>query len=185
MDKNKNYISINDLSESKTHNFNYCNDELFLLSLNNNKPIIIEEYLLNNDSEELSKKYRSLGFTNSIAYHYKSPCSKGIYIILGFKNISPATLSNNIFLLHLLSPHIYRYMNVSMYGDVSNYNTPLSVREEQTLKLYKIGLRPREICKQLHISERTVRFHMDNIVTKLNAKNKIHALSIALTNKYI
>jgi len=182
---NKNYVFINNTIEYSTNEFNIYNYNLYSLLKNIYKPIIIEKYILENNFEGFIREHNYSELTNSIAYNYKSPCYKGIYFFLGFKKISPETLSNNIFLLKLLAPHICKYMNQSISGNESNDKSPLSIREKQTLKLFKIGLRPREICTKLHISERTVRFHMDNIVSKLNAKNKTHALSIALIKNFI
>jgi len=60
-------------------------------------------------------------------------------------------------------------------------NTPktkvnLSVREQEVIQLLTEGLRDREIAKKLFISDRTVKFHINNAVTKLNAKTRIQAV---------
>ena len=40
--KNNNHITINNSSDTNANNYNYFNDEIFLYSLNSNKPIIIK-----------------------------------------------------------------------------------------------------------------------------------------------
>lgn len=53
---------------------------------------------------------------------------------------------------------------------------PLSDREQEILLLLSQGLRDRDIADRLHISERTVKFHVNNAVTKLKAQTRCQAL---------
>lgn len=48
----------------------------------------------------------------------------------------------------------------------------LSEREAEVITLLARGLRDREIAQKLYISESTVKFHINNSLTKLNAKNR-------------
>lgn len=57
----------------------------------------------------------------------------------------------------------------------------LSEREQEIMQLVARGLRDREIAAQLYISERTVKFHINNILTKLNAKTRCQAIYTMLT----
>ena len=50
----------------------------------------------------------------------------------------------------------------------------LSEREQEVITLLAHGLRDRNIAQKLHISESTVKFHINNSLTKLNAKNQPH-----------
>ncbi len=52
----------------------------------------------------------------------------------------------------------------------------LSHREQEVIQLLAEGLRDREIAQQLFISDRTVKFHINNAVTKLNARTRIQAI---------
>ena len=56
---------------------------------------------------------------------------------------------------------------------------PLSGREKEILSLVATGLRNREIARRLFISEVTVKAHMRNIMRKLNAKSRAHAVALA------
>jgi DNA-binding CsgD family transcriptional regulator/GAF domain-containing protein len=49
---------------------------------------------------------------------------------------------------------------------------PLSEREVEVMRLLTQGLRDRDIAQTLYISESTVKFHINNSLTKLNAKNR-------------
>ena len=52
----------------------------------------------------------------------------------------------------------------------------LSQREQEVIQLLAQGMRDREIAGKLFISDRTVKFHINNAVTKLNAKTRIQAV---------
>lgn len=56
----------------------------------------------------------------------------------------------------------------------------LSDREQEILELLAQGARDRDIANQLHISERTVKFHINNLLTKLNARTRCQAISVAI-----
>jgi DNA-binding NarL/FixJ family response regulator len=56
----------------------------------------------------------------------------------------------------------------------------LTPRELEVLKLIRDGNKNKQIADQLSISETTVNFHNKNIVDKLQAKDRTHAVTIAL-----
>jgi DNA-binding NarL/FixJ family response regulator len=56
----------------------------------------------------------------------------------------------------------------------------LTAREQDVLQLLARGLRNKEIAARLHVSERTVNFHLANIYQKLNVSGRTEALSRAL-----
>jgi LuxR family maltose regulon positive regulatory protein len=55
----------------------------------------------------------------------------------------------------------------------------LSAREAQILNFLKTGLPNKSIANELHVSERTVKFHLQNIFEKLHVNNRTEALSVA------
>ncbi|MEO1402346.1 MAG: LuxR C-terminal-related transcriptional regulator [Cyanobacteria bacterium J06635_1] len=61
-------------------------------------------------------------------------------------------------------------------------DSPLSEREQEVIKLLAQGLRDRDIAEQLYISERTVKFHVKNMLEKLAVKTRIQAV-FELTQK--
>jgi DNA-binding CsgD family transcriptional regulator len=58
----------------------------------------------------------------------------------------------------------------------------LSARETEVLELLSQGHSNQEISQQLHISERTVRFHLRNIYDKLGLKRG-QAIAWAVRNR--
>ncbi len=56
----------------------------------------------------------------------------------------------------------------------------LTERELQVLRLMQDGARNKQIADQLTIAETTVNFHIKNIVEKLQAKDRTHAVVIAI-----
>jgi DNA-binding NarL/FixJ family response regulator len=56
----------------------------------------------------------------------------------------------------------------------------LTVRELEVLRLIRDGYRNRQISDKLSISENTVNFHIKNLIDKLAANDRTHAVTIAV-----
>jgi DNA-binding NarL/FixJ family response regulator len=56
----------------------------------------------------------------------------------------------------------------------------LTARELEVLRLIHDGYRNKQIADQLSIAETTVNFHIKNLVAKLGANDRTHAVAIAL-----
>jgi len=56
----------------------------------------------------------------------------------------------------------------------------LTTRELEVLRLIRDGYRNKQIADQLTIAETTVSFHIKNLVDKLEANDRTHAVTIAL-----
>ena len=56
---------------------------------------------------------------------------------------------------------------------------PLTLREEEVLRLMAAGLRNKEIAARLGISERTATFHVGNVLSKLGADGRVEAIHLA------
>lgn len=59
-------------------------------------------------------------------------------------------------------------------------NNTLTEREVEVLGLIQHGAKNKEIAAQLNISEATVNFHIKNIVGRLQANDRTHAVTIAI-----
>ncbi len=64
---------------------------------------------------------------------------------------------------------------------LDNVNNPdaLTARQKEVLKLIATGLLNKEIADQLNIAERTVKFHVSEILAKLGAGNRTEAVAVA------
>jgi DNA-binding NarL/FixJ family response regulator len=56
----------------------------------------------------------------------------------------------------------------------------LTEREMEVLRLIQGGNRNKQIAEQLSLSENTVNFHVKNVMDKLQANDRAHAISIAI-----
>lgn len=61
----------------------------------------------------------------------------------------------------------------------------LTIRELEVLKQIRAGHRNKEIAFQLSISEATVNFHVRNLMEKLRANDRAHAVSIAIRRGFL
>lgn len=67
-----------------------------------------------------------------------------------------------------------------LFQHISQDISPLTARELEVLKTLSKGLTNREIAQQLFISERTVKFHVSAILSKLQVQNRTEAVQIAV-----
>jgi DNA-binding NarL/FixJ family response regulator len=61
----------------------------------------------------------------------------------------------------------------------------LTSREIEVLRLIAAGNANKEIASQLSIAEETVKSHVTNILAKLHAKDRTHAVTTALKRGFI
>jgi NarL family two-component system response regulator LiaR len=81
-----------------------------------------------------------------------------------------------------LHPTIARKLirEISRPSDLPPAEKPLTSREVEVLQLVATGLSNQEIAENLVVSERTVRNHVSNILTKLHLANRTQAALYAL-----
>jgi len=83
-------------------------------------------------------------------------------------------------ILEHLTPHLYLALsNVFNNTQSKMLNVVLSKREKEVLNWLKLGKSSWDISIILGISERTVNYHVYNIMDKLNASNRPQAVAIA------
>src|SRR5262245_10008670 len=61
----------------------------------------------------------------------------------------------------------------------------LTAREIEVLRLIQDGYRNKQIADQLAIAETTVNFHIKNLVDKLGANDRTHAVTIAIRRGFL
>ena len=64
-------------------------------------------------------------------------------------------------------------------------SSKLSEREQEVIELLAQGCRDREVAERLYISERTVKFHVKNILAKLQVRTRVQAVYFATKQGWI
>jgi DNA-binding CsgD family transcriptional regulator len=83
-------------------------------------------------------------------------------------------------ILDVFIPHLHQALRRTVKYDHARTAEALSLREKEVLKWMTQGKSNWDISRILHISERTVHFHGQNIKQKLNASSRSHAVAIAV-----
>lgn len=82
-------------------------------------------------------------------------------------------------------PHLHQALMRVIGSSGRMKANPLSHRETEVLRWISLGKSSWDISMILNISERTVNFHATNIISKLDASNRTHAVAVALGNELI
>ncbi len=64
-------------------------------------------------------------------------------------------------------------------------DAPLTYRETQITRLIANGMRNKAIAAELSISDETVKMHVKNLMAKLGARDRTHAVTIAIRRGFI
>ncbi|MBI5902655.1 MAG: autoinducer binding domain-containing protein [Deltaproteobacteria bacterium] len=102
--------------------------------------------------------------------------------IFSFSSDRNGFTAHHLKILDVLTPHIHQALLRICRDSQSPTAYVLSKREKEVMNWMKEGKTNWEISVILNISERTVKFHVQNIERKLNAVNKAHAIAIAMDN---
>ncbi len=86
-------------------------------------------------------------------------------------------------ILELVIPHFHEALR--RVSNIAKNGLSLTSKETEILKWVKQGKTTWDISTILGISERTVKFHVANILRKLDATTRAHAVAIALERKII
>ncbi len=81
--------------------------------------------------------------------------------------------------LVVLSPSLAQSLMRSSTPGARAAETPLTDREHEVLELLAQGLPNKAIAQRLRISEHTVKFHVNSILTKLGAESRTEAVVLA------
>lgn len=84
-----------------------------------------------------------------------------------------------------LQPVVAAKLMERMTSSSASALEPLTEREREVLQFMAQGLQNKEIANQLHISERTVKFHVSAVLAKLGAGNRTEAVRMAVQHGLI
>ncbi|MDD4876707.1 MAG: response regulator transcription factor [Dehalococcoidales bacterium] len=90
----------------------------------------------------------------------------------------------------LAKPNVAKYVLKQFQGiyngqTIQNTDTPLTSRESQILNYVANGNSNKQIAQILEISEQTIKNHISNILRKLNANDRAHAVVLAIRYGWI
>jgi len=103
----------------------------------------------------------------------------GLMSIFSFSGAGDRFMNYHKEILNTLVPHVHTALE-RVCAIERNKAMDLSRREREVISWVKEGKTNWEISMILNISERTVKFHVQNIEHKLNAVNKAHAIALAM-----
>ncbi len=83
-------------------------------------------------------------------------------------------------ILELFMPHLHQTLNRILSQEKIKVKPPLTPREIEVLKWVGQGKSTWDISVILRISENTVKFHIKNIMLKLDTSTRTHAVAIAI-----
>ncbi len=78
--------------------------------------------------------------------------------------------------LTVLDPRLTKRLNSTLPGEYEPPSDPLTARESQVLQLLARGLTNRAIAHELGITQHTVKFHVQAIMSKLAAQSRTEAV---------
>ncbi|MFJ1791796.1 response regulator [Kitasatospora griseola] len=85
----------------------------------------------------------------------------------------------------LMFPDSVRDLALRHRRETTPFPHPLSDREQEVLRLMAAGLGNAEIARTLFLGAETVKTHVANILTKLAARNRTHAVVIAYRSGFV
>ncbi len=118
------------------------------------------------------------GLRYGISGGLKSPYNK-LASIITFASEKDHFAPHQKAILEIVIPHLHQALARVYIEESRNRLASLTKREKEIIKWMKEGKTNWEISVILNISERTAKFHVQNIEKKLNAVNKAHAIAIA------
>lgn len=179
-----------------TDHSNQVISPLFLRWLEDQRPQVLDiQHSKHHFTAEQVAFYQKFNIQNVMS-HGVLDCGERCTSYFGFANIAYGIQQHHINLMTILVPHLhlaYTRMpevkqklspllskHLKINRSQNNSNSILSRREIEVLQWVFIGKSNQEISDTLYISPSTIKNHVQNIIQKLNANNRQHAVAKAL-----
>lgn len=132
---------------------------------------------------DLVTLFSDLGLRN-IAVHGVMDAAQKTAACFGFAQLEDQWSARSIALLRIITPHLYTALSLQGAQPATTpaepRRKPLTVREQLVLHWLSHGKSSVDISAILDISISTVQTHSQNVVRKLGADNRAHAVALAL-----
>lgn len=155
------------------HQFKFSGTQLWADTYKKYKDTVPPDFIYNADSFGL--KY---GITSGL-----KSISKNLASIITFSNHSDYFKDHQKMIMDILTPHLHEALNRVLKEAEKKEFPYLTSREKEILSWIKEGKTNWEISAILNISERTVKFHVQNILSKLDAVSKTQAVAIMMEHE--
>ncbi len=136
------------------------------------------EKITDRDDISFMRLAGDFGLRYGVAAGFKGPTSD-LATLFSFSGDGDRFRDHHKEILNTLVPHVHIALE-RVCALERRKALDLSAREREVLAWVKEGKTNWEISMILNISERTVKFHVQNIEHKLNAVNKAHAIALAM-----
>lgn len=124
---------------------------------------------------DLVHRARDHGLVEGITLTVASP-GRGVGSLFSFSGRAIEDAARSAALLQYLAPHLHAaLLRLTPAGDIA-----LSQREREILDWVRKGKTNWEIAQILGISERTVKFHVQNVMLKLDVSSRTRAVAVAM-----
>ncbi len=120
---------------------------------------------------------RDFGLKEGLAYAVDSHAINGVATITSVSVDSPAISRHQLIMLQQILPHLNEALARPSPWEQPN----LTAKELEALKWAQAGKSYWETGKIMGISERTVKFHLNNVYRKLNVVNRSQAIARAFS----
>jgi DNA-binding CsgD family transcriptional regulator len=146
-----------------------------------------ETYKLSPPPRTFLSDARDFGLTGGYTFGMKS-CTENASSLFSLSGKSIENHERTKIILSNIMPHFHQALiRVSNGQEKEGKISPaiISAREKEVLNWLKEGKSSWDVSKILNISESTVNYHIVNIMQKLGAVSRLHAVAIAAGSKLI
>lgn len=137
---------------------------------------ILERHAIKEHREPLDKA-KLMGLSQGLTLHGAAPRHR-LLSLFSFAGDGMGDDPRYSAIVEYITPFLHLALLRSAFA--VNTETPLSTREQEILSWVSKGKTNWEIARILGISERTAKFHVRNILEKLEASSRSHAVAIAI-----
>lgn len=132
---------------------------------------------------QISNEGREFGLNDGFSYGVHEKRSNAAYFTFAGIRVENTTRTKKI--IEFIVPHLSVTMKRISEPEIAKKKYSLTPSEFNVLEWLKEGKSTWDIATILSISERTANFHVNNIIKKLEAMNRTHAVAKALESKLI